>query len=100
MYTRVIRTQIPAEHFDQLLAGAKDTNLPMIKQFPGFKAAYFSADRKTGTLTSVVIFENEEGIRAAELGMEQMRPMVEPLGVRFLSVDNQEVFLEEVRPTN
>jgi hypothetical protein len=36
-----------------------------------------------------VLFDSEEGIRAAELGLEQMRPLMEPLGVRFESMEGR-----------
>ncbi len=48
----------------------------MVTQFPGFKAGYRAGDRATGTFATCVIFDSEDGIRAAEDGMEQMRPMV------------------------
>ena len=40
MYARIIRVQVPAEHFDQILAATRDRNVPMVTQFPGFKAGY------------------------------------------------------------
>ena len=42
-----------------------------------------------------MLLESEDGIRAAEAGLEQMRPLMEPLGVRFDSVENLEVFVTE-----
>ena len=96
MYARVVRAQVPPENFDQALAGAKERNVPMVKQFPGFKAGYWCVDRDAGIITTCVLFEGEEGIRAAEEGgMEQMRPMIESLGVHLLSVENLEVVFSE-----
>jgi hypothetical protein len=92
---RIIRAQVPPEHFDQVLAATKERNVPMVKQLPGFKAGYWSGDRRTGAVTTFVLFESEEGIRAAEAGLERMRPLMEPLGVYFASVENLEVFAAE-----
>jgi hypothetical protein len=39
-----------------------------------------------------VVFDSQDGIRAAEAGMERMRPLVAPLNVQFDSVENLEVF--------
>ena len=39
MYARIIRAQIPPENFDQALAATKERNVPMVTQFPGFKAS-------------------------------------------------------------
>ena len=69
MYARIIRVQVPAEHFDQILAATRERNVPMVTQFPGFKAGYWSGDRQTGRITTVVLLGGEEGIRAAEAGM-------------------------------
>jgi hypothetical protein len=95
MYARIIRVQVPAEHFDQILAATKERNVPMVTQFPGFKAGYWSGDRQTGRITTVVLLDGEEGIRAAEAGMEQMRPLIEQFGVRLDSVENLEVLITE-----
>ncbi len=95
MYARIIRVQVPAEHFDQILAATKERNVPMVTQFPGFKAGYWSGDRHTGRITTVVLLDSEEGVRAAEAGMEQMRPLIEQFGVRLDSVENLEVLITE-----
>jgi hypothetical protein len=95
VYARVIRAQLPPEHFDQVVAATKERNVPMVKQLPGFKAGYWCGDRKTGAVTTFVLFDSQEGIRAAEAGLEQMRPLMEPLGVRFASVENLEVLVAE-----
>lgn len=95
MYARIIRVQVPAEHFDQILAATKERNVPMVTQFPGFKAGYWSGDRQTGRITTVVLLDGEEGVRAAEAGMEQMRPLIERFGVRLDSVENLEVLITE-----
>lgn len=75
--------------------GDQRTKCPDGHPVPGFRAGYWAADRKTGTVATFVLFETEEGIRAAEQGLEQMRPMMESLGVRFASVENLEVLVIE-----
>jgi hypothetical protein len=95
MYARVIRAQVPPEHFDQVLAATKARNVPMVMQLPGFKAGYWSGDKETGKIATFVVFENEEGIRAAQAGLEQMRPVVEQFGVRLESVENLKLLITE-----
>jgi hypothetical protein len=95
MYARIVRAQVPPEHFDQVLAATKERNVPMVTQFPGFKAGYWAADRHAGIVATVVLLDSEEGIRAAEAGMEQMRPLMEQFGVRLDSVENLQVLLTE-----
>lgn len=95
MCARVIRAPVPPEHFDKVLAATKKRNVPMVKQLPGFIAGYWSGDSKTGRVTTFGLLESEEGIRAAEAELEQMRPLMEPLGVHFDSVENLEVFVTE-----
>jgi hypothetical protein len=93
MYVRIIRVQVPPEHFDQILAATKERNVPMVTQFPGFQAGYWAADPHTGQFVTVVLLDSEDGIRAAEAGMEKMRPLIEQFGVRFESVDNLPVLI-------
>jgi hypothetical protein len=76
MYARIIRAHVPLENFDQALAAARDYNLPMVTQMPGFRSGYWTGDRQSGTITSFVVFDSQDGIRAAEAGMERMRPLV------------------------
>jgi hypothetical protein len=95
MYARIVRVQVPAEHFDQILAATRERNVPIVTQFPGFKVGYWAGDRHTGRITTFVLIEDEEGIRAAEAGMEQMRPLIEQFGVRLESVENLPVLITE-----
>ena len=96
MYVRIIRADVPLENFDQVLAATNERNVPVVKQFPGFKAGYWAGDRNTGRLTTVVLFESEEGIRAADEAFEQMRQKLgDPFGARIASVENLEVFMSE-----
>jgi len=95
MYARIIRAQVPPEHFDQVLAATKAGNVPMVTQLPGFKAGYWTGDKQTGKITTFVDLENEEGIRAADAGLEQMRPVREQFGIHLESVENLELLITE-----
>jgi hypothetical protein len=99
MYARIIRVKVPAEHFDQILAATRERNVPMVTQFPGFKAGYWAGDRHTGQVTTFVLLDGQEGIRAAEAGMAQMRPLIEQFGVRLESVENLPVLITEAAAT-
>jgi antibiotic biosynthesis monooxygenase (ABM) superfamily enzyme len=92
MYARIIRAHVAPENFDQVLAATRDHNIPMVTQMPGFRSGYWTGDRQTGTIATCVVFDSQDGIRAAEAGMERMRPLVAPLNVQFDSVENLEVF--------
>jgi hypothetical protein len=98
MYARIVRVQVPPEHFDQVLAATREHNVPMVTQFPGFKAGYWSGGRQTGRITTFALLEGEEGVRAAESGMEQMRPLQQRFGVHLDSVENLEVLVTETAP--
>src|SRR6516164_3581075 len=92
MYARIIRAHVAPENFDQVLAATKDHNIPMVTQIPGFRSGYWTGDRQTGTIATCVVFDSQDGIRAAEAGMERMRPLAAPLHVQFDTVENLEVF--------
>ena len=93
MYARIIRAHVPPEHFDVVLEATKARNVPLVTQLPGFKTGYWSADRHAGRVTTFVLLEGGDGVREAEAGLEQMRPLMEQFGVRIDSVENLEVLI-------
>ena len=95
MYARVIRTQTSPENFERGLAAIKERVVPAVKQLPGFKAGYWTGDRKSGKGTAFVLYESEEGVRAGEAVFERIRPQMEQIGLRFESVENLEVLVTE-----
>jgi hypothetical protein len=95
MYARIIRAQAPPDRFDEVLSVTTQVNVPFVKRLPGFRVGYWSGDRNTGRVVTVVLFGSADGIRAADVGLDRMRPLIEPLGVRLESVENLEVFMAE-----
>ncbi len=73
--------------------------MSVVTQLPGFKTGYWPADPQTGRVTTFVLFDGDDGIRAAEAGMALMRPLMEQFGVRLDSVENLEVIVAAAAET-
>ena len=93
MVARVIQMQAAPADFDGIVTALRERVLPHVRQLPGFKVDYIAGDSSQGRLVSFVLFENKEGVAAAEALFGQMRPAVEQQGVRFESVENLELLL-------
>ena len=93
MHALVVRVTIhDADETREVLNGQV---VPQLSAAPGFKAGYWSGNPEIGRITTCVIFESEEELRAAEGGMEQMRTLFGPLGIRLESVEKLPVFAAE-----
>jgi len=93
MVARIIQMQAQPEAFDGFVAALRERVSPQVRQLPGFKADYIAGDAGQGRLVSFVLFENQEGVAAAEALFAKMRPAVEEQGLRFDSVENLEVVI-------
>jgi heme-degrading monooxygenase HmoA len=66
MFARVSTLQGPPERLDEAARMLQEEAVPFARQQPGFKAAYWLADRSTGTVVAVSLWESEEAMRASE----------------------------------
>ena len=73
MFARVTTIQGPPERIDEAARGLEERAVPFVRQLSGFKGAYWLADRQTGKVLSVAIWESEEVMRANETVVEQRR---------------------------
>jgi heme-degrading monooxygenase HmoA len=65
MFARVISAQVAAGRLDGAIAAARQ-QLPAARQQPGFKGFYLLADRKTGKLMTISLWETQEHLQAVE----------------------------------
>jgi hypothetical protein len=68
MYARISRAHVPPEHFDVVFEATKARNVPLVRQLPRNRTGYWSADRHAGRVTTLVLLEGDDGLRAAEAG--------------------------------
>lgn len=88
MIARLIQMQAPEADFDRIMSAVRERVVPAVRALPGCRAEYFAGDASTQRLVSFVLFETEDGPKAAEELFQRMRPQVEALGLRFESVEN------------
>lgn len=88
MIARLIQMHVSEADFDRVMSAVRENVIPAVRQLPGFRADYFAGDAGKGRLVSFVIFETEDGPKAAEELFARMRPRIEALGLHFDSVEN------------
>ena len=92
MFARVSTLQGPPERLGEAARLLQEEAVPFARQQPGFKAAYWLADRSTGTVVAVSLWESEEAMRASEAAVEQRRRQsAQALGATIESVKQYEV---------
>jgi heme-degrading monooxygenase HmoA len=72
MFARVISAQVEADRLDSAVAAAQQ-QLPAARQQPGFKGFYLLADRTTGKLMTISLWETQEHLQAVEAHAAQIR---------------------------
>ena len=66
--------------------------IPASKVLPGFKTGYWFADRKTGKMYSVTVFETEKDVESTEAAASQLRKQAtEKLGAEVKNVERLEL---------
>jgi heme-degrading monooxygenase HmoA len=92
MFARVSTLRGRPERLDEAARVMQEEAVPFARQQPGFKAAYWLADRSTGTVLAVSLWESEEAMRASEAAVEpRRRQSAERLGATIESVEGYEV---------
>ena len=92
MFARVTTGQSSPERLDEAVRYIQEQVVPVARQQRGFQGVYFLADRQTGKLLAVSLWESEEALRASEAAMEQSRSQsAQALGATMQSVERYEV---------
>jgi heme-degrading monooxygenase HmoA len=77
---------------DEGIANLNETVIPRVRELPGFQGGYWLADRATGKVLAVVVFDSEEHLRQTDEAAAQLRQRAgSPSGVNFTSVETYEV---------
>ena len=95
MFARVTTMQGPPERIDEAARGLEERAVPFVRQLSGFKGAYWLADRQTGKVLAVALWESEEAMRASEAQIEQRRrESAQAVGATIQSVEEYEVIAQ------
>jgi|GEM_PF-477029 len=81
----------PAQ-IDEGIANLNETVIPQARELPGFQSGYWLADRATGKILVVVVYDSEEHLRQTDEVAAQLRQQAgSPFGVNFTGVETYEV---------
>ena len=95
MFARVTTVQGPVDRLDEGARMIQERVIPAARQQRGFRGGYWLADRQTGKVIAVVLWEDEEAVRASEAAMEQSRSQVtQAVGATTQSVEVYEVIAQ------
>ena len=95
MFARVTSMQGPPDQVDELARRFQEQAVPFARQLSGFKGVYWLANRQTGTVLGVALWESEEAMRASEAVVEQRRKeTAQAMGATIESVEAYEVIAQ------
>ncbi len=95
MFARVSTIIGPPDRIDDAARSLREQAVPFARQLDGFKGAYWLADRRSGTVLGVTLWESEETMRTSGAVVEQRRAQsARDLGATVQSVEDYEVIAQ------
>jgi heme-degrading monooxygenase HmoA len=100
MFARVSTFEGAPEQVDEMTRYADEQVLPALRGMDGFAGAFGLADRGSGKVVAVILWETEEAMRASEEAANRLRgETAETVGEQVAGVERYEVTFAEVRGT-
>ena len=97
MFARVTGLQISPDRLDQAAQAVRDEGLPALREIQGFRGIIQLADRSSGDVLVVGLWENEQALKGSEDAVDRIRSQVaERIGSQVQSVKEYEVTAFEV----
>ena len=91
-YARVTRVQAPADRLEEAIRNYREQVVPAAQQQAGFQGAYLLADRQTGQVLSITVWESEDALRQSEQMAEQQRGQAaQQMGASAPTVERYEI---------
>lgn len=92
MFARITTINGTAEKIGDAVRVVENDVMPASKALPGFKHGYWLADRKTGNMLALTLFETEKDLQDSEAEASQLRKTsTEKLGFEIKNVERFEV---------
>ncbi|HLW15967.1 MAG TPA: hypothetical protein VKV69_01215 [Actinomycetota bacterium] len=92
MYARLTTVQGKPEKIDDAIRVIENDVIPGSKVLPGFKNGYWLADRKSGKLLGLTMFESEKDVEESEAAASKLRKSAaEKLGAEVKNVERFEL---------
>ena len=100
MFARVTTFEGSPDQIDELARYAGERVLPVLSDLDGFNGLLGLADRQSGRVLVVGLWETEEAMRASEEAVDQIRSeAAEAASETIAGVDRYEVTFGEVKGT-
>ncbi len=95
MFARVTTMQGSLDRIDEAAWWLQEQGVPFARQLSGIKNAHWLADRQTGKVLAVALWESEEAMRASEAEIEPRRAAAaQAMGATVESVEAYEVIAQ------
>ena len=92
MFARLTTIQGKPDKITDAIRVVENDVIPGVKVLDGFKHGYWLADRKTGNMLTLTLFETEKELQASEAIASQLRKTsTEKLGFEVKNVERYEV---------
>lgn len=92
MFARLTTIQGSADKIADAIRVVENDLIPGAKTLDGFKNGYWCADRKTGKMVALTMFETEAELQASEAAASQLRKTsTDKLGFEVKNVERYEV---------
>lgn len=98
MFARVTTLQGPSDRVDDGIRAVQEQVIPAAKQMKGFKGMLALADRTTGRMIGITLWESEDDLGQSEEAANQLRSGAAGAGgADIVSVEKFEVVVDESR---
>jgi len=92
MFARVSTLQGPPDQVDDGIKAVRERVIPAAKEMRGFKGMLALADRATGKMVGITLWESEDALRESEEAANQLRSDTSGAGgAEIVSVERFEV---------
>ena len=96
MFGRMTTIEGSPETVEPAVAMLRDEVAPGVRQMDGFKGMIALADRSTGKMMAVTLWETEDAMKASEEGANRLRASTsDATSARIASVERLEVVFDE-----
>ena len=96
MFARVTTLQGRSDRVDEGIKAVQDQVIPAARQMEGFKGMLALADRATGKMIGITLWESEDAVQQSEEAANQLRSGAAGAGgADIVSVERFEVVVDE-----
>jgi heme-degrading monooxygenase HmoA len=98
VFARITTYEGRSERLDEFRQAMIEHVMPALRRLPGFQGIFFLADRQSGKLLAVALWETEESMNASEDSAYWFRAYgAETSNERLTGVERYQVILSELK---